>query len=147
MEDLNDIYFFASVVQHGGFSAAARVIGVEKTRLSRRIPALERRPGGRLLQRTTRAPSLTEAGPRFFERSAATVEGAQAAYDSVAELRREPAGLVRMSCPVLLAQRCLAHTLPEYMTVHPKVSVFLEATDRIVSVIEERFDIAIRAKP
>ena len=147
MEDLNDIYFFASVVQYGGFSAAARTIGVEKTRLSRRIAALEKRLGVRLLQRTTRALALTEAGQRFFERCVATVEGAQAAYDSVAELRREPAGLVRLSSPVLLTQRCLAHALPGYMTVHPKVSVFLEATDRTVNVIEERFDIAIRAKP
>ena len=147
MEDLNDLYFFASVVQYGGFSAAARTIGVEKTRLSRRIAALEKRLGVRLLQRTTRAVSLTEAGQRFFERCVAAVEGAQAAYDSVAELKREPAGLVRLSSPVLLAQRCLAHALPSYMTVHPRVSVFLEATDRTVNVIEERFDLAIRAKP
>src|SRR5712691_12912531 len=76
MEDLNDIYFFASVVQHGGFSAAARKIGVEKTRLSRRIAALEKRLGVRLLQRTTRALAPTEAGQRFFERCVATVEGA-----------------------------------------------------------------------
>jgi DNA-binding transcriptional LysR family regulator len=147
MEDLNDIYFFASVVQYGGFSAAARTIGIEKTRLSRRIAALEKRLGVRLLQRTTRALALTEAGRRFFERCVATVEGAQAAYDSVAELRREPAGLVRLSSPVLLTQRCLAHTLPGYMTMHPKVTLFVEPTDRTVNVIEERFDIAIRAKP
>ncbi|HTB14814.1 MAG TPA: LysR substrate-binding domain-containing protein [Bryobacteraceae bacterium] len=147
MEDLNDIYFFASVVQYGGFSAAARIIGVEKTRLSRRIAALERRLGVRLLQRTTRVFAVTEAGQRFFERCLATVEGAQAAYDSVAELRREPAGLVRLCCPVLLTQRCLAHALPGYMEAHPKVSVYVEATDRTVNVIEERFDIAIRALP
>jgi len=147
MEDLNDIYFFASVVRYGGFSAAARTIGVEKSRLSRRIAALERRIGVRLLQRTTRAIALTEAGQRFFDRCVATVEGAQAAYDSVAELREEPAGLVRLSSPVLLTQRCLAHALPNYMTVHPKVSVFVEATDRTVNLIEERFDIAIRAQP
>jgi DNA-binding transcriptional LysR family regulator len=147
VEDLNDIYFFASVVQFGGFSAAARTIGVEKTRLSRRIAALEKRLGVRLLQRTTRVMALTEAGQRFYERCVATVEGAQAAYDSVAELRREPAGLVRLCSPVLLTQRCLAHVLPGYMEVHPKVSVFVEPTDRHVNVIEERFDIAIRAKP
>src|SRR5580700_11984227 len=147
MEDLNDIYFFASVAQYGGFSAAARTIGVEKTRLSRRVAALEKRLGVRLLQRTTRALALTEAGRRFFERCLATVEGAQAAYDSMAELRREPAGLVRLSSPVLLTQRCLAHALPSYMRLNPKVSVFVEATDRTVNVIEERFDIAIRAKP
>lgn len=147
MENLNDLYFFVSVVQHGGFSAAARIIGVEKTRLSRRIAALEKRLGVRLLQRTTRALALTDAGQRFFERCVATVEGAHAAYESVAELRREPAGLVRLSSPVLLAQRCLAHTLPGYMAAHPKVSVFVEPTDRTVNLIEERFDIAIRAKP
>src|SRR6202008_5033315 len=147
MEDLNDIYFFASVAQHGGFSAAARRIGVEKTRLSRRVAALERRLGVRLLQRTTRALAPTEAGQRFFERCVATVEGAQAAFDSVAELRREPAGLVRLSSPALLAQRCLAHVLPAYMAKHPKVSVFVEPTDRTVNVIEERFDVAIRALP
>jgi DNA-binding transcriptional LysR family regulator len=146
VEDLNDIYFFASVVQYGGFSAAARATGVEKTRLSRRIAALEKRLGVRLLQRTTRALAVTEAGQRFFERCVATVEGAQAAYDSVAELRREPAGLVRLSSPVLLTQRCLAHALPGYITLHPKVSVYVEATDRTV-VIEERIDIAIRAVP
>src|SRR6201993_4587461 len=147
MEDLNDIYFFASVVQHGGFSAAARAIGVEKTRLSRRIAALEKRLGVRLLQRTTRALALTEAGKRFYDRCLATVEGAQAAFDSVAELRREPAGLVRLASPVLLTQRCLAHALPGYMTAYPKVTVHVEATDRTVNVIEERFDIAIRARP
>src|SRR6202051_3160015 len=147
MEDLNDIYFFASVVQYGGFFSAARTIGVDKTRLSRRIAALEKRLGVRLLQRTTRTLALTEAGQRFFERCVATVEGAQAAYESVAELRREPVGLVRLSSPVLLTQRCLAHALPGYRTAHPKVSVFVEPTDRTVNVIEERFDIAIRAKP
>lgn len=147
MEDLNDLYFFASVVQYGGFSAAARTIGVEKTRLSRRLAALEKRLGVRLLQRTTRALALTEAGQRFYDRCLATVEGAQAAFDSVAELRREPAGLVRLSSPVLLTQRCLAHALPGYMAKHPKVSVFVEPTDRTVNVIEERFDIVIRAKP
>src|SRR5438132_1163226 len=147
MEDLNDIYFFASVVQYGGFSAAARTIGGEKSRLSRRVAALEKRLGVRLLQRTTRALALTEAGQRFFERCRAAVEGAQAAYDSVAELKKEPSGLVRLSSPVLLTQRCLAHALPGYMTSHPKVSVYVEATDRTVNVIEERFDIAIRAKP
>jgi DNA-binding transcriptional LysR family regulator len=147
MEDLNDLYFFASVVQYGGFSAAARTIGVEKTRLSRRIAALEKRLGVRLLQRTTRALALTEAGQRFYDRCLATVEGAQAAFDSVAELQREPAGLVRLSSPVLLTQRCLAHALPGYMAKHPKVSVFVEPTDRTVNVIEERYDIVIRAKP
>src|SRR5258705_13057051 len=109
MEDLNDIYFFASVVQYGGFSAAARAIGVEKTRLSRRVAALEKRLGVRLPQHTTRALALTEAGPRFFERCVATVEGAQAAFDRAAEIGPEAAGLVCPNNPAHIALRSLAH--------------------------------------
>ncbi len=147
MEDLNDLYFFASVVQHHGFSAAARAIGVEKTRLSRRVADLEKRQGVRLLQRSTRNVTLTEAGERFYMRCLAVVEGAEAAYESIAELRKEPAGTVRVSCPVVLAQSYLAPILPGYMASHPKVNVVIESTDREVNLIEERFDLALRARP
>jgi DNA-binding transcriptional LysR family regulator len=102
-----------------------------------RIAALEKRLDVRLLQRTTRTLAVTEAGQRFYDRCLATVEGAQAAYASVAELRREPAGLVRLCSQVLLTQKCLAHALPGYMAAHPKVSVFVEPTDRTINVIEE----------
>lgn len=147
MEDLNDLYFFASVVQHHGFSAAARAIGIEKTRLSRRVADLERRLGVRLLQRSTRNVTLTEAGERFYVRCLAAVEGAEAAYESVAELRKEPSGTVRVSCPVVLAQSYLAPILPGYMASHPKVNVVIDANDREVNLIEERFDLALRARP
>jgi DNA-binding transcriptional LysR family regulator len=147
MEDLNDLYFFASVAQHGGFSAAARVIGVEKSRLSRRVADLERRLGVRLLQRSTRNLALTEAGQRFYVQCVAAVEGVQAAYESVAELRKEPAGTVRVACPVVMAQSYLAPILPGYLATHPKVEVVIDATDREVNLIEERFDLALRACP
>jgi DNA-binding transcriptional LysR family regulator len=146
MDDLNDLYFFSAVVQHNGFSAASRAIGVEKTRLSRRVANLEKRLGVRLLHRSTRTMALTEAGERFYERCVATVEGAQAAYESIADLRKEPAGTVRVSCPVVLAQSYLAPILPGYMASHPKVKVFIEATDHSVNLIEERFDLALRAR-
>lgn len=147
MEDLNDLYFFASVVQHNGFSAAARATGIEKTRLSRRVADLEKRLGVRLLQRSTRSLALTDAGRRFYERCQAAVEGAQAAYDSVAELQKEPSGTVRLACPIVLAQSYLAPILPGYMASHPKVSLLIDATDRDVNLIEERFDLALRARP
>ncbi|WP_245537396.1 LysR family transcriptional regulator [Thiocystis violascens] len=92
MDDFNDLVYFASVVEHHGFSAAARATGVEKTRLSRRVAALEGRLGVRLLQRSTRSLALTEAGQRFYDHCLAAVEGARVAYESIAELRREPAG-------------------------------------------------------
>lgn len=147
MDDLNDLYFFAAVVQHNGFSAAARATGVEKTRLSRRVADLERRVGVRLLQRSTRKLALTEAGVRFHAQCAAAVESAQVAYQSLAELQREPAGTVRISCPVVMAQSYLAPILPGYLALNPKVKVFLEATDRPINLIEERFDLALRALP
>ncbi|MGY4309314.1 DNA-binding transcriptional LysR family regulator [Bradyrhizobium sp. USDA 4369] len=147
MEDLNDIYYFTSVVEHDGFSAAARAIGIEKTRLSRHVSNLETRLGVRLLQRSTRRIALTEAGQAFYERSQLIVESAKAAYDSVQQLKKEPAGSVRVLCPVVLAQSYLAPILPGYMAAHPKVTVFIEASDRMANPADERFDLALRARP
>lgn len=146
MDDLNALFYFAAVVQHRGFSAAARATGLEKTRLSRRVAALEKRLGVRLLQRSTRTLQPTEAGERFYERCVAALEGAHAAYESIAELRKEPTGTVRLSCPVVLAQSYLAPILPAYMASHPKVTVVLDASDRQVNLVEERFDVALRAR-
>ncbi len=147
MDDLNDLYFFTSVVQHRGFSAASRATGVEKTRLSRRVAGLERRLGVRLLHRSTRNMSLTEAGERFYEHCLAVVEGAHAAYDSLDSLKKEPSGSVRLSCPVVVAQSYLVKLLPGYMAAYPKVSVYIEATDRQVNLVEEGFDIMLRSLP
>ncbi len=145
MNDCNDLVYFVSVVKHQGFSAAARATGVEKTRLSRRIAALEARLGVRLLQRSTRSIALTEAGQRFYAHCLAAVEGAEAAYESVADLRREPTGTVRMTCPQVMAESFLAPILPGYLSAHPKVNLVLDATNREVNLLEERFDLAVRA--
>ncbi|SFB11235.1 LysR substrate-binding domain-containing protein [Azotobacter beijerinckii] len=147
MNDLNDLLYFVSVVRHNGFTAAARATSIEKSRLSRRVAELEKRLGVRLLQRSTRSISLTEAGEQFYERCVATVEEAEAAYDSVANLRKEPVGTVRVSCPLILAQTYLAPILPAYMASHPKVKLVIEATDREVNLIDERFDLALCARP
>nr|WP_207280621.1 LysR substrate-binding domain-containing protein [Thiocystis violacea] len=138
--------YFASVVEHHGFSAAARATGVEKTRLSRRVAALEQRLGMRLLQRSTRSLALTEAGQRFYDHCLAAVEGARVAYESIAELRREPAGTVRMSCAPLMAQSYLAPILPGFLARHPKVDLILDSTDREVNLIEERVDLVLRSR-
>ena len=146
MDDFNDLGYFASVVEHHGFSAAARATGVEKTRLSRRVAALEQRLGVRLLQRSTRSLALTEAGQRFYDHCVAAVEGARVAYESIADLRREPAGTVRMSCAQMMAQSYLAPILPDFLALHPKVDLILDATDREVNLIDERVDLVLRAK-
>lgn len=146
MENLSDLYYFHAVAEHGGFSAAARAMGIEKTRLSRRVAALERRVGVSLLHRTTRLVTLTEAGERFRDHCQAVVEGARSAYDSVAKLQREPTETVRITCPPVMAQSYLTPILPAYLATHPKVRLELETTDRSVDLIEERFDLAVRAR-
>lgn len=146
MEDLNDLAFFSAVVQHNGFSAASRATGIEKSKLSRRVGELERRIGARLLQRSTRKLSLTEAGQRFYAQCSAAVDSANAAYDSVAALQREPSGVVRLSSPVVTTQAYLAPILPGFLAAYPKVRVFVDSTNRLTDLIEERFDLALRAR-
>lgn len=145
--DLNDLLYFVAVVRHRGFSAAARATGIEKSRLSRRVAELESQIGVRLLQRSTRRMALTEAGELFYARCLAVVEEAEAAYESMANLRSEPVGTVRMTCPPVLAQTYLAPILPAYLASHPKVNLHIEPTDREVDMVEERFDLALLARP
>jgi DNA-binding transcriptional LysR family regulator len=146
LQDLNDLYFFAAVVDHGGFSAAGRALGIPKSRLSKRIALLEERLGVRLLQRTTRRFVVTEVGERFHVHCRAVLEEARAAQDAVDELRAEPRGVVRVSCPVPLVQTLLAPMLPDFLKAHPKVQVRLVATNRRVDLIGEGFDVAIRVR-
>lgn len=146
LHDLNDLKFFAAVVEHRGFSAAGRALGVPKSRLSKRVAQLEERLGVRLLQRTTRRFAVTEIGERFYAHCRAALEEAQAAQDVVDELRAEPRGTVRVSCPVSLAQTIVAHVLPDFLLAYPKVQVRLLASNRRVDVINEGFDIAIRVR-
>lgn len=146
LHDLNDLYFFASVVEHGGFSAAGRALGLPKSRLSKRIAQLEERLGVRLLQRTTRRFVVTEIGERFYQHCRAVLEEARAAQDAVDELRTEPRGVVRVSCPVSLAQNVLGPMLPDFLLAHPKVQVRLTATNRRVDLIGEGYDVAIRVR-
>lgn len=146
LQDLNDLYFFAAVVEHGGFSAAGRALGVPKSRLSKRVSQLEERLGVRLLQRTTRRFVVTEVGERFYAHCRAVLEEAQAAQDAVDELRAEPRGVVRLSCPVSLAQTVLAYLLPDFLQLYPKMQVRLLSGDRRVDVIGEGYDLAIRVR-
>lgn len=146
LHDLNDLRFFAAVVEHRGFSAAGRALGLPKSRLSKRVAQLEERLGVRLLQRTTRRFAVTEIGERFYAHCRAALEEAQAAQDVVDELRAEPRGIVRVGCPVSLAQTIVAHVLPDFLLAYPKVQVRVLATNRRIDVIGEGFDLAIRVR-
>lgn len=146
LHDLNDLRLFVAVVEHGGFSAAGRALNTPKSRLSKRVAQLEERLGVRLLQRTTRRFAVTEIGERFYAHCRAALDEAQAAQDVVDELRAEPRGVVRMSCPVSLAQTILAHVLPDFLAANPKVQVRLLASNRRVDLIGEGYDLAIRVR-
>ena len=100
MQDLNDLYYFVSVVDHGGFAAAARTLGLQKSKLSRRILQLEERLGVRLLNRSSRRFSVTEVGREFYNRCVAMLVEAEGAEQVIAEAPRQPCGVVGMSCPV-----------------------------------------------
>ncbi len=144
--DLNDLRYFALIVEHGGFSAAERATHVTKSRLSRRVALLEERLGVRLIQRSTRRLSLTEAGRAFHEHCAAMLVEAEAAQQAVEQLSSAPSGTVRLTCPVAIAQSYVARLVARFMREHPKVRVEIESTDRSVNLIEERIDIALRVR-
>jgi DNA-binding transcriptional LysR family regulator len=146
MQDLNDLFYFAKVVEHGGFMAAGRALGIPKSRLSRRIAELEERLGVRLLQRTTRRLALTEVGSQYYQHCQAVLAEAEAADETIARIQAEPRGLVRVSCPELLAKSLLAPLLPRFLAAHPQVRIQLDATNRRVDLIEEGIDIAIRVR-
>ncbi|MFC4724387.1 LysR substrate-binding domain-containing protein [Glycocaulis abyssi] len=147
LPDLNELYLFAQVVEHGGFAAAGRAIAVPKSRLSRKVAQLEERLGVTLIHRSTRHFSVTEAGQLFYRHCAAMIAQAQAAEDAIAATRSEPQGTIRVSCPVLVVEKVLAPLIADFMARYPKVQVRLESTNRRVDVIEEGFDMAIRVRP
>lgn len=146
MQDLNDLLYFAKVVEFGGFMAASRMLGIPKSRLSRRVAELEERLGVRLLQRTTRRLALTEVGSSYYQHCQAMLAEAEAADDAIARISAEPRGLIRVSCPELLAKTLLGPILPRFMQRHPQVRVMLEASNRRVDLIEDNIDVALRVR-
>jgi DNA-binding transcriptional LysR family regulator len=146
VQDLNNLYFFAQVVDFGSYTAAAKALGLQTSKLSRRIAALETELGVRLINRTTRRLSLTEAGKTFHRHCLALLDEAQAARDAMSQLLASPQGLVRISCPTGLLQGGIAHILARFLAKHPQVRIVLDATNRRVDVIDEGLDIALRVR-
>ncbi len=144
--DLNDLRLFAEVVERGSFTAAARSLGLQTSKLSRRIRALEEELGVRLLNRTSRSLSLTETGRQFLEHCLALVAEAKAAKDIVDRTRSTPQGTVRIACPVALLESGISTIIAQYVQDNPDVQVRVDATNRRVDVVEEGLDFAIRVR-
>ncbi|MFC4255108.1 LysR family transcriptional regulator [Altererythrobacter xixiisoli] len=146
MQDLNDLYYFAQVVEHGGFAPAGRALGMPKSTLSRRIQQLEDRLGVRLLNRSSRRFSVTEIGREFHQRCLAVLVEAEAAEQVVEAAQAEPRGVIRIACPVALLNFQMGALLAQFMARYPLVTLQLESTNRTVDVLAEGFDIAIRVR-
>ena len=144
MEDLNDLYYFAQVVEHAGFAPAARALGMQKSKLSRRIGLLEDRLGVRLIQRSSRSFSVTEIGQEYYRQCRAMLVEAEAAQAVIDAVRSEPQGVIRMSCPPGLLDYHFGQLVAHFMALHPKVKVHLTAMNRKVDLIAEGYDLAIR---
>lgn len=138
--------FFAEVVDRGGFAAAGRALNVPKSKLSRRVAELEERLGVRLLHRTTRKLSLTQAGEIYHRHCVAMREQAEAADEAVAHVQSEPRGTVRVTCPVTLAQSTIGLLLPRFLAAHPQVRVEMLVTNRVIDLVQEGVDVALRVR-
>lgn len=144
MLNLNDLLVFVQVVDHGGFAAAGRAIGVPKSTLSKRLAELEKAIGVRLIQRTSRSFAVTETGRDFYRHAAAMLIEAEAAEHVIKGRLAEPSGTVRITASLPIAQFRLAQILPRLAASYPKVRIMLDVSDRFVDIVQEGFDIAIR---
>jgi DNA-binding transcriptional LysR family regulator len=138
--------YFTEIVAQGGFAAAGRSLNMPKSRLSRRFADLEAQLGVRLLQRTTRKLRLTPVGETYLRHCQAMREQAQAAQEAVAHMQTAPQGRVRVACPVTLAQSTVADLLPGFMARYPLVTLELQVSNRVVDLVEEGFDLALRVR-
>lgn len=141
--DLNQILVFVRVVRAGSFSEAARQLRMPKATVSRKVSELEDRLGARLLQRTTRKLSLTEAGRGYFDRTAPSISEIEQAEATVGQLQAAPRGTLRVSIPLMFGM--MGPIVAEYLELYPEVELEIVSTDRRVDLVEERFDVAIRA--
>lgn len=140
----SDMLLFAAVVREGGFTRAARVLGLTKQTVSMRIARLEQALGVRLLERTTRRVRVTESGAAYAQRCAAIALEVEQANDEVQRRQAEPVGLLRVSAPMLYGRRFLAPVIARFLGRYPGLRLELALADRRVDLIEEGIDLAIR---
>ncbi|MFB2549572.1 LysR family transcriptional regulator [Ensifer soli] len=144
MTNLGDLEIFARVVSTGSMSAAARALGYSPAVISKRIRRLEERLGTRLLQRTTRQISLTEAGQGFHERVLAILAGVEEAESFASGRSGQVQGRLRISAPASFGHRHIAPSLPAFLEANPGLVVNIVLSDAFTDIVAEGFDLAIR---
>lgn len=144
MDRLTEMEAFIKVVDAGGFTEAARRLGVSKSAISKHVSALEERLGARLLNRTTRRVSPTEIGLAYYDRAGRVLAEAEEADAMAAAMQGAPRGRLRVSAPLSFGRSHVAGAVADFLTTYPDVSVHLEMDDRFVDLVSEKFDLAIR---
>jgi len=144
VHQLSDIAVFVAVAQTLSFTAAAERLELSKAVVSKYVSRLEQRLGARLFHRTTRRLTLTEAGETLFGRGVAALAELEDAERDVAQLAGTPRGRLRVSAPTYFGTVTLAPLLRPFLTRYPQITVDLDLDDRIVDLVKDRFDVAIR---
>jgi DNA-binding transcriptional LysR family regulator len=144
MDNLTGMAVFARVVDARSFTAAAAALGLSKSAVSKQVARLEDRLGARLLNRTTRRLSLTEVGAAFYERCARILAEVEDAELAVGRLQDAPRGTLRINAPMSFGQLHLAPAVADFLNGHPGLAIDLTLNDRIVDLVEEGYDVAIR---
>ncbi|GAB4175930.1 MAG: LysR family transcriptional regulator [Thalassobaculales bacterium] len=144
VDSLLGLAVFARVVELESFTAAAERLGLSKASVSKQVARLEQRLGARLLNRTTRRLSLTEAGSVFFDHCKRILAEAEAAEEAVGQLRASPRGLLRVNAGVSFAARHMGPVIKDFLVAHPGVTIELTVADRFVDLVEEGYDLAVR---
>ena len=144
MDWMQPMRIFVSVVQNGSLSSAGRQLGLSPASVSRHIGALEESLGCRLVNRTSRKLTLTEAGEVYYAKVGEILQQIAEANDSVAELTSKPRGTLRVHSRVLVGHLHVVPVLPEFLARYPEVSVDLLMSNRVIDVVEQNIDVDIR---
>jgi DNA-binding transcriptional LysR family regulator len=144
MTSLNELQIFGTVVDHGGFAAAAKALGVTRSAVCRRIDGLEKRLGVRLLDRTTRRISLTDAGEALYHRGARILAEVQEAELAISEYGEEPRGVLRITSPIMIGLHKLVPLLPAFLGRYRHIKVQLDLSDDVIDPALAENDIGIR---
>lgn len=144
MDKLSELEVFTRVVDAGSFTGAARSLRLSKSAVSKHVTRLEDRLGVRLLNRTTRRLSLTEVGQAFYERCKGILTDLEEAEAAASHLSEAPRGVLRIAAPMSFGIKHVVPLLPRFQEKHPDLKVDMNLNDRVVDIVEEGFDMAIR---
>lgn len=143
---LEDLFYFACVAEFGSFSGASRELGVSKSLLSRHVDALEKKLDVRLIERSTRKLSLTNSGQLLLPHCQAILEELDAARDTIAQVRSNPHGLIRVGCPVSVSLHLIRPRLSGFLARYPDVRLEMVVTNRAIDLYAEGIDLALRVR-